>query len=497
MSCNVSSCNRGLQPICLLTAQFQPNVITCPQITTQAIESPLCDLLPTITSIADFFVNLPFLMLFVVSLPARFLYCMAYEFLVNADNVLDFLIYYIIYPGIDFITLPFIYFVLGFNNGVLDQFSLPTQPYGFLNGCFFSSIEQTIYTVLGDLFYIIGFGIGFFSSLFVKFINLLLDVVCSLVYLTICFGVGFCLQFCIPVINFCTPKFGVCASTCIQPFGFLQNFICNFINCSCAIGTCPQVNLYLILKLGCSPSGCQQSGIIPPECPQYNLNPVQQTSGTYTQPQITEPSQQVSFFTTNEIFSLLFSIPKAIANVLQSLISQFNKAQQQTQTTESYPSEIYVSETVIQSSELYVFSELDYCQQCLYENTNCDLCVDALNNLKQSELYFPCCNYACLISNACYLCSEYQSEQVYENACTVCNSLLSACTASQSYSNLPCYSEFVNLVKECITTNDSEICAYAESEYNYCKVLKAYSLCPPTITSESETYSETSESYAY
>jgi hypothetical protein len=418
---------------------------------------------------------------------------MAYEFLVNADSFLDFLIYYIIYPGIDFITLPFIYFVLGFNNGVLDQFNLPSQPYGFLNGCFFSSIEQTIYTVLGDLFYIIGFGIGFFSSLFVKFINLLIDVVCSIAYLTINFGIGFCLQFCIPVINFCTPQFGTCASVSIQPFGFLQGLICDIVNCYCALGNCPEVNIYLVLSLGCTPSGCQQSGVVFPQCPQYNLNPVEQTGSTYSQPSVTSPSQQTSFFTTEQIFSILFSMPKAIADTLQSLVSSFSHAQTQTTTPTTYPSEVYYSETVIPTSEVYAFSELNYCQECVSDNINCDLCIDALNTLKENNEYFPCCNYPCLISKACYLCSECGSEcseQLYESMCNVCNALLLTCTANQSYQNLPCYSEFVYLVKECMVTNDSEICAEAESEYNYCKILKAYSLCPPTTTSESETYSE-------
>jgi len=480
MSCNVNSCNKGLQPICLETAQFQPNVITCPQISTKAVESPLCDLLPTITSLPDFLINLPFLMLFVVSLPARFLYCMAYEFLVNADSVLDFIIYYLIYPGIDFATLPFIYFVLGFNNGLLGQFSLPSQPYGFLNGCLVS-IEKDIYTILGDLFYIIGFANGFFSLLFIKFINLLIDVVCSLAFLTICFGVGACITFCIGSLCLPSPLQG-CVSTCIQPFFFLQPLVCSFLNCSCALGTCPEINLYLTLDLGCSPSGCQQSGIIAPQCPQYNLNPVQQSGSTYTHPSV-QPLSQVSFFTTQQIFSTLFSLPKAIAEFIQSLIP----SKSPNVTSSEYP----LSETITQSkitsySEVippYLSSELEYCLECLSENSNCDLCDDVLNIIIQDNYVFPCCNYACLISkacNECYSCSseEYtSSEQYCQNACTICNTMLSRCYLAQSVSGLPCYNNYINLENLCTTTFNSEICSELDSEYNYCKVVKANLLC--------------------
>ena len=426
-------------------------------------------------------------MLFVVSLPARFLYCMAYEFLANADEFLDIIIYYIIYPFIDFVTMPFLYFVLGFNNGLVDNFSLPSQPYGFLNACFISQIPEDLYITLGDAFYIVGFAIGFISALFVKFLNLLIDIPCYLAYLTLCFGFGVCVGITIPVINY-TIDFSTCISACFQPFGFLQGLICTFLNCGCALGTCPTIAFNIGIPIGnCNPDqSCYQSNLTP-QCIQYNLNPIQNEGTVYTSPVVNSNNytgQSSSSSNTNK----------------QSGTTPPSETMPPSESSEYYTSEIippsenseyYTSETTTPSetNPCYAVSELYYCQECLSENKNCDLCTDVLNIIEQNNCLFPCCNYPCLISNACYLCSECSecSEQYHENMCTICNTVLSQCYANQSYENLPCYSEFIYLLKECFTTNNSEICNEAISEYNYCKILKAESLCPPTITSESET----------
>ena len=445
MSCNINEYNTGLQPVCLPIPEFQPNEIECPQINTERIENPLCDLLPTITSLADFLINLPFLMLFIVSLPARFLYCMAYQYLINADNVYQFLIYYILYPFIDFITLPFLYFVIGFNNGVLQQFNLPSQTYGFLDACFFSNIIQEVYNILGDVFYVIGYGIGFFSSLLIKFVNLLIDTICYILFLTLCINIGFCISFTIPVINYTTPPISTCTGKCIQPFGFLQSFVKGILNCACALGNCPTVALNLTLDLGCTPS-CQNQTDINPPCLQYTLNPVQPLNTTFTQPKI--PSQ--------------------------------TRTQYSEQSTPQYSEQV--------NNPCYVVSELYYCQECLSENENCDICAEVLSVINENKCSFPCCNYPCLISNACYKCSENHSEcyncsEPYrDNACMICNTLVSSCYANQNYTQLPCYSEFVYLVSECFSTNNSEVCNEAISEYNYCKIVKATELCSPSET---------------
>jgi hypothetical protein len=503
MGCNINSYNTGLQPICLPIAQFEPNEITCPQINTQPIENELCDLLPTITSLPDYLINLPFLMLFIVSLPSSFLYCMAYQFLVNADNVYTFLIYYILYPFVDFITLPFLYFIIGFNNGVLQQFDLPSQTYGFLDACFFSNIIKEVYNILGDVFYVIGYGIGFFSSLLIKFVNLLIDTICYILFFTLCINIGFCISFTIPVINYTTPPIGTCTGTCIQPFSFLQTFVKGILNCACALGNCPTVALNLTLDLNCSPSCSNQTDINPP-CLQYTLNPIQPLNTTFTQPKIIPQSNEQSIPQNSEQSTPQNSEQSSPQNSEQT--SPQNSEQLSSENTEqNYPQNSEQSspqnseQSSPQNSEqtnnpCYVVNELYYCQECLSENENCDLCYEVLNTIKENGCSFPCCNYPCLISNACYECSENYSEcyncseQYHDNACMICNTLVNSCYANQNYVELPCYSEFVSELKSCFETYNSEICNEANSEYNYCKIIKAYTLCPPTISSESEYY---------
>ena len=274
MGVPLGSCNRGLSPICIPYTEFQPNVIECPGITNTYVESPLCDFLPVITSLPDFLINLPFLLLFVVSLPARFLYCMAYTYLVNADQFYQLLIYYLIYPFIDFVTLPFLYFVLGFSNGLIDQFNLPNQLYGFVNACFVSSILEEAYKILGDVFYVIGFALGFLSAIFYKLYNLFIDLACYVAYLTITFGVGFC-------INLGVTQPSTCVKVSVQPFAFLQNLVCTFLNCDCALGSSPTIFIGIPISLGCSSPPCNGENIIPP-CMLENLtNTVYQSMSNY------------------------------------------------------------------------------------------------------------------------------------------------------------------------------------------------------------------------
>jgi hypothetical protein len=422
---------------------------------------------------------------------------MAYQYLINADNVYEFLFYYILYPFIDFITLPFLYFVIGFNSGVLEQFNLPSQTYGFLDACFFSNIIQKVYNILGDVFYVIGYGIGFISSLLIKFVNLLIDTICYILFFTLCINIGFCISFTIPVINYTTPPISTCAGTCIQPFGFLQNFVKGILNCACALGNCPTVALNLTLDLGCTPS-CQNQTDINPPCIQYTLNPVQPLNTTFTNPKIATQSdpQYSSEQINNPVQSLntTFTNPEiATQSDSQYSSEQINNPVQPLNTTFTNPEIATQSDSQYSSEQInnpcYVVSELYYCQECLSENENCDLCAEVLSVINENKCSFPCCNYPCLISNACYECSEnisecYNCSEPYrDNACMICNTLVSSCYANQNYTQLSCYSEFVYLISECFGTNDSEICDEAISEYNYCKIVKANELCPPLETS--------------
>jgi len=259
MSCSIGSCNHGIQALCIPPVEFTPNVIQCPSLSPPQNQNPLCDLLPEITSITDFLTNLPFLLLFVVSLPARFLYCLAYQFLINAESIVDFFLYYIVNPAIDFLTAPFIYFVLGFNNGLNDNFSFPNQLYGFLDACFVSFLS-TLYSIIGDITYTVGFAIGFILSLFIKFFNLLIDIPCYLAFLQICLGISICVGFSVAGV---TIALSGCYQTCFYPFGFLQALICTFLNCACSLGNCPTISLILPIGLGCSPPSCSSSNSQP------------------------------------------------------------------------------------------------------------------------------------------------------------------------------------------------------------------------------------------
>jgi hypothetical protein len=259
MSCNIGSCNHGLQALCIPPVEFSPPTIQCPTLNTSEQQNPLCDLLPEITDIADFLVNLPFLILYTVSLPARFLYCLAYQFLLNGNTIVDFFLYYIINPTIDILTAPFLYFALGFNNGLNDTFAFPNQLYGFLNACLVSFLS-TLYSIIGDVTYTVGFAIGFILSLIIKFFNLLIDIPCYLAFLQICIGVSICVGFTVAGV---TVGLSGCYTACFYPFGFLQGLICTFLNCACSLGSCPTISLILPISLGCNAPNCTGSSSQP------------------------------------------------------------------------------------------------------------------------------------------------------------------------------------------------------------------------------------------
>ena len=405
-------CNNptGIRPICIPYTCFTPPIIECPISSEQPIESPLCDFLPTIISITDLFVNLPFLLLFVVSFPARFLYCLTYYFLANANQLFDAIIYYLIYPFFDFQFLPFIYFTLGFNNGLFNQFNLPNQAYGFLNACFFSSIIKDIYIRLGDFFYIIGFAIGFIYEILVKLTNFLIDLPCYLAYFTIEVGVSYC-----ATIGFYT--FSNCYTIQFQPFSFLQGIVCKFINCQCALGSCPGISLNIYIPINCSA----------PPCPTYSPEPYCMAQN------LTYPVQG-----TGEI-----------------------------SPTTSTPCSYYVS-------------NLNICQECLESSENCDLCLYYLQQIQENGCFYKCSQYYCLITqvcsqcsenneNACTICSElintcYLSGNIsglpcYSEFNTVCNE---------------CYESFSGL------TYNTQVCSECFCIANECKLLKAYQECPPS-----------------
>jgi len=421
-----SNCKGVLKPICIPYAEFQPNEITCPQITTSEVTSPLCNFIPTIHSITDLFINLPFFLLFTVSLPARFLYCLAYSFLVNVDSFIKRFFYYFIYPAIDLLTSPFIYFVLGFNNGLADMFDLPNELYGFLNACFTNNVLETIYRGVGDIFYTLGFGIGFIVTLITRVFNFVIDLNCYLAYLTLDLGVSYC-------VNIGIHTFSGCNTISIQPFAFLQQFVCKFLNCGCALGQPPTIGLTIPIAINCNTPSCGGSSIVPP-CMLENLeNPL-------------------------------------------------------------YTSEY--SEVVITSTEYtYSVSDLSYCDQCINSSENCDLCNDVIQSLSQQGISYPCNQYNEVISRACYECSENGYTEACNvcngivDQCTlnVTNGSMLSSYSEYVFSCDQCYVGFKQYCSEC---NQLQNELKIENAYYY------YPPPSPSESSETSETSESSEYYS-
>lgn len=414
MGCNL--CTGILRPICISQVTYTPPTIECPGITNTFVFSPLCYLLPTIKSITDFFINLPVLLLFVVSMPARFLYCMAYTFLANADQFYELLTFYLLYPFIDFVTAPFIYFALGFTDGFHQHFTLPNQLYGFLNACFISSILKEIYEIFGEVFYVLGYAIGFFSSFFITLYNFIIDSFCLVAYLTIELGLSYC-------INLGITQISNCYTISFQPFGFLQGLVCKFLNCQCALGQCPTLSLVLPLSINCQAPQCGSESVIP-KCMYYNL---------------------------------LGKMPENSENSSE---------------TSSEPS-------TSENSENNVFGQLPYCYECIGNKQNCNLCFDAIDTIKTKHITFPCCSEPCLINYACHECNLNNNPDacsvcdVLTNACYITgnisnlpcyNSYVSECglcysTLQEDACNL--CKAFITLCKE---EKSSEVCQELTSE---------------------------------
>lgn len=260
----ICKCTSGIQPICKPVAPFTPPEIECPMLTSQLKQNPLCDLLPPclLDNILDFLINLPIIILFVVSVPARFLYCLAYNFLFNLDVIITDFFTYFVYPIIDFLTAPILYFSIGFSYGVDNE--LPPAPglWGYITNACITGIFASIYTIINSIFYYLGYGIGFLIGIIIDIIDILLYLLCYLAYFT--FELGFCFDLNAVIFNF---EYGILIK--IEPFSFLQDLLCGLINCGCVLGSPPIIHLVFCFELnGQCPSECNCGfGYSPPSCP--------------------------------------------------------------------------------------------------------------------------------------------------------------------------------------------------------------------------------------
>lgn len=247
---------KGLEPVCKLPPCKQFKQITCP-LTTQYRTSKLCNLLPpgVTDSLIDFLANLPIILLFVASIPARVIYCIVYNFLINYDSILKAFQYSIINVSLDFMSNPLVYLAIGLADGENNApYSVPYLV-GILDHACMPSILQTIYQDIGSIFYFIGYALGFVLGLFIDLYDVILYSICSLVTFSI--QLGFCISY--DVFWVFSGSGGVLIT--IYPFSFLAGFIQNLINCGCVLGSYPSAYAVACGHFGGSCPSCCPCGV--------------------------------------------------------------------------------------------------------------------------------------------------------------------------------------------------------------------------------------------
>lgn len=254
----------GLEPICKIPPSQQFQQIQCPLKTKQR-SSKFCELLPpgVTDSIIDFLANLPIVLLFVASSPARFIYCIAYNFLLNFDQFILSIQYSIINPILDFFTAPLVYLAVGLSNGENNSSFSPPYLIGIITDACLPGIVKGVYQGIGDVFYTIGYGIGFILGLFIDLYDIILYSICTFVTFGLTFG--FCIAF--NFIDLVKGQGGL--KFTVYPFSFLAGFLQNYINCGCVLGSYPDAYIVLCLTFGESCPSCCPCGVgfTPPSCP--------------------------------------------------------------------------------------------------------------------------------------------------------------------------------------------------------------------------------------
>lgn len=270
----------GLEPICKIPPSGEFQQIQCP-LQTKHKSSKLCDLLPpgVTNSIYDFLANLPVILLFVASVPARFIYCIVYNFLLNFDQFVLGIEYSIINPILDFFTAPLVYLAIGLADGENNTSFSPPYLVGILTDACLPGFVSGIYQAIGDIFYTIGYGIGFILGLFIDLYDIILYTLCFITTLSLSFG------FCIAVSIDSLVSFGGGIRFTIAPFSFLALLLQNYINCGCVLGQYPSLNAVFCLDFGGScPNECECGlGFIAPTCsPIPSVPPPQSTTLSVT-----------------------------------------------------------------------------------------------------------------------------------------------------------------------------------------------------------------------
>lgn len=265
----------------------------CEQIYIPSSEIGFCDLvlLPDTNDPVGILANLPILLLFVITAPARFLYCsLLYNSLITADFFTA--LQQAINTDLDLILNPFFSLIQGFING---DNGAPYEPNSVDNRavipqtCIFeiTPIADFINAV-DEVFYTIGYALGYVFYLIKYLYDSILELICFIAYL----GIKICACVGIPNTNI---QLGNCTG-CFQPFSFLQGFVNQFINCSCFSN---QFCYVVQLSLGCTYSS--ESGFT---C--YNSDPPSNSgqnngsSSNQTNSYLSEQNSEMTSETTSE-----------------------------------------------------------------------------------------------------------------------------------------------------------------------------------------------------
>lgn len=301
----------GLEPVCKIPPSQKFKQIYCP-LKTKVRTSKLCNLLPpgVANSLIDFLANLPIILLFVASTPARVIYCIVYSFLLNFDSFLLALQYSVINPIIDFLSNPLVYLAVGLSDGENNApFSVPYL-IGIIDQACMPSIIKEVYQGLGTVFYGLGYAVGFILGLFIDLYDIILYTICSLVTLSLKFSL--CLSYDIAYVF--QGQAGVTLT--IYPFSFLAGFLQHYINCGCVLGSYPSAYIGFCINFGGSCPSCCPCGVgfTPPSCPPIpNTTPPQPLSQSFT----------------------------FIAQIVDLAESVFHQLQQDIQNVSNYAHEIY------------------------------------------------------------------------------------------------------------------------------------------------------------
>ncbi len=403
-----------LNPIprgCPVADIMQPE--QCPALISVTTTNPYCDIELPITNPIEFLVNLPVILLWTVSIPARFMYCMLYTLTLSLGDLATLFII-LINMFIDLFLNPVFSAMQGFLEGFNGDGYDPSQVINAvaLNpSCLYTiPLLGGFYNAIDQFFYTLGYIIGFFFGLLVDLYDTLLLILCYIAYLgfRICVAVG--------ISGLCLTGY----TPCVYPFAFLQPIVSAFINCGCVLNVSPCITFGV--QLGCNCPPCYQ------QCCPSTTNV---SKSNYTSP--TPSSETTTNTNTNNFY-----------NQTQSETQQFQSEINPSETSELYscyyncyqectssPSQ-NCSQTCSETCATTCSQQCSYncsqqcSQQCTYNvPNNCvpnaegyEYCTNLISLL--SSCYQNCCTSECIpeCTSECYQnCTQQCYQQCYQT-CT-------------------------------------------------------------------------------